>query len=97
MTGDMLVRDVTDEEIAAYEEDGIVCLRDMFSSDWVKLLREAAEDSMQNPCELHAELAAQRNEKGRFFHDTFVWLRNSSCRNFIFESPAATVTQRYVD
>lgn len=88
---DLPVRDISKEEISTYEQDGIVCLRNMFSPDWVELLREAAETSMQDPGQLHAELAEQRNEKGRFFHDTFVWLRNSNCQSFVFKSPAARI------
>ena len=91
MTISPLPRDITAEEIATYEKDGIVCLRGFFSAEWVESLKEVAEVSLDEPGELHAELAGQRNEGGRFFHDTFVWLRNETCRQFLFESPAATI------
>jgi len=42
----------------------------MFADEWIESMREAAEDSLANPGELHAELAAERRETGRFFHDT---------------------------
>jgi hypothetical protein len=87
----MPLREITTEEIKTYQDDGIVCLRGLFSSEWVEALRQAAEDSMQNPGELHAELAETRKEKGRFFHDTFVWKRNEVCRNYVFNSPAARI------
>ena len=63
----------------------------MFSDNWVNSLRNAAERSMEAPGELHAELSARDGEEGRFFHDTFVWKRNDTCRDFIFNSPAARI------
>lgn len=55
------------------------------------------EASLAKPGELHAELATLRQEKGRFFHDTFIWRRNETCRDFVFNSPvgilAASILQ----
>lgn len=85
------IREITETEIRTYEQDGIVCLRGLFSSEWVELLQLAAEQSLQAPGELHAELAAEQEQAGRFFHDTFVWTRNDVCRQFVFDSPAAKI------
>lgn len=84
-------RAITSEEIKAYEEDGVVCLRQLFSPEWVSKLQEAAEESLAKPGELHAELVVLRQEKGRFFHDTFIWRRNETCRDFVYNSPAGTL------
>jgi len=89
-----IVRDISESEIRTYESDGIVCLRGLYSEDWVVSMREAAEASLNKPGELHAELAEQRGEAGRFFHDTFIWPRNEVCRRFVFDSPAAQVAGR---
>lgn len=86
------MRKISESEISAYEKDGIVCLRQLFSADWISLLREAAEESLHQPGKLHAELASLRNHEGRFFHDTFIWQRNAACRRFVFESPAAAIS-----
>jgi len=82
------------DDIRRYEEDGIAYLRGAFPERWVYALREAAEASMDDPGELHAELAEQRDEPGRFFHDTFIWQRNSTCRRFVFESHAALIASQ---
>jgi len=87
----MNIRAITSAEIKTYEEDGVVCLRQLFSPTWVEALQIAAEASLAEPGELHAELAALHQEKGRFFHDTFIWRRNETCRNFVFNSPAGTL------
>ena len=88
MPNPLITRTITPEEIKTYEEDGVVCLRQLFSPEWVTTLQEAAEASLAQPGELHAELAELRQEKGRFFHDTFIWRRNATCRDFVFNSPA---------
>ena len=86
-------RPISSDEREAFERDGIICLRKLFARDWIERLRDAAEESLNAPGELHAELAALRQESGRFFHDTFVWLRNDVCREFVYESPAAELAQ----
>ncbi len=57
MNGSPIVREISESEIRNYESDGIVCLRGLFSEDWVVSMRDAAEESMKNPGELHAELS----------------------------------------
>ena len=94
MKTEQLVRSITEEEIRTFEEDGIVCLRQMFSPEWVEKMRAAAEVSMERPGELHAELSEERGDTGRFFHDTFIWQRNETCRDFVFRSPAAQIAQQ---
>ena len=89
-----LSRDIADEEIEDFDKDGVVFLPGVFSRQWVDVLREAAEESLKNPGTLHAELVAEHGDRGRFFHDTFIWTRNDSCRQFVFESPAATIAAR---
>jgi ectoine hydroxylase-related dioxygenase (phytanoyl-CoA dioxygenase family) len=85
---------ISDEDVSTFHRDGVVCLRGLFSDQWVADLRVAAEDCMDRPGLLHAELAAERGEGGRFFHDTFIWMRNESCRRFVFESVAAEIASR---
>ena len=89
MTTEHSLRLITEQEIQTFEDDGIVCLRQMFSPEWVEKMREAAEVSMAKPGELHAELSEERGDSGRFFHDTFIVQRYKPCRDFVFLSPAA--------
>jgi len=89
-----LVRQITDDEVSAFGHDGVIFLPGMFSESWVDDLREAAEIGLDSPGDLHAELASEHGEEGRFFHDTFVWTRNESCRQFVFGSPAADIAAR---
>ncbi len=91
----ILRRDISAGEIEAYQEDGIVCLRGLFDADEVERLRQAAEDSMAAPPgDLVMEIADLKKAKGRFFFDTFVWLRNEICRDFVHRSAAAEIAGR---
>ncbi|RVU38512.1 hypothetical protein EOI86_04300 [Hwanghaeella grinnelliae] len=85
--------EITDAEFAAYERDGVVCLRDVFSSDWIDLMRGAVEDAMADPGP-HAEEYANAATGGRFFGDLDVWQRQPAFRKFVMESPAAEVAGR---
>jgi ectoine hydroxylase-related dioxygenase (phytanoyl-CoA dioxygenase family) len=85
----MLARAIRKDEIEAYQNDGIVCLRGFFDDSWVARMREAANWSMESPSEMAIEMAESRHKEGRFFFDTFVWRNNPICHNFVFNSPAA--------
>ncbi len=85
------LREITADEIETYNRDGIVCLRGLFSAEWVELLRQAADLSMSKPSEMAIELADELGADGRFYHETFVWRYNELCKKFIFRSPAAEI------
>ena len=85
------LRPITEDEVRSFRDDGIVCLRGLFGSDWIAHLRDAAERGLAEPGDLHVEVAAARGQRGRFFHDTFVWRRDPACRRFVFGSPAAEI------
>ena len=87
----MPVRPITDQEIATYERDGVVCLRGLFDDAWVETMREAAEFSLTHPSEMAIEMAESRGHSGRYFFDTFIWRTNPQCRSFVFDSPAAQI------
>jgi len=87
-------REISDDEVATYARDGIVCLRGLFDADWVARLRDAAEAGLAEPGPLSVEIAAERSQNGRFFHDTFVWRHDPDCRAFVFTSPAAKIAAR---
>ena len=43
------LRPITEDEVRAYRDDGIVCLRGLFDPHWVEHLRAAAEQGMARP------------------------------------------------
>lgn len=88
-----LPREITEDELRTYEEDGVVLLKGMFDDDWVALLRELAEQDMSSPGEMKFELA-EKGDPGRFYNNTFLWARHEDFRRVIFESPAAEIAAR---
>lgn len=79
---------ITDDEIAAYERDGIVCLRGAFDSGWIDFMGDAVDRAMAAPG-THGEEYAR--DGGRFFGDLDLWQRHEAFRRFVFDSPAAEI------
>lgn len=85
---------IGDDDIRAYREDGIACLRGVFSEDEVALLRAAAERSLTAPSEMTIEIAETRKKPGRYFFDTFVWRQDPALAGFLSGSGAAEIAGR---
>lgn len=79
---------IPDSAIAAYERDGIVCLRGMFDAAWIGFMAGAVDRAMAAPGR-HSEEYAR--DGGRFFGDLDLWQRHAAFRDFVFESPAAEI------
>jgi ectoine hydroxylase-related dioxygenase (phytanoyl-CoA dioxygenase family) len=81
------LREITEEEKAAYRDEGIVCLRQAFEPAWVEFLQDMAARDVENPSRMRVD--ATLAGTGRFFGDTFVWQHHNELRRFIFDSHAA--------
>ena len=89
MTNEALPRAITEAEIAAYEDDGIVLLEGLFDAGWVEHLREAVAKDMAAPGVMCKNV--NRGSDGGFFADTFVWANVPGFRRFLHGSPVAEV------
>ncbi|PYN74891.1 MAG: phytanoyl-CoA dioxygenase [Candidatus Rokuibacteriota bacterium] len=87
------LREISEEDVRRYEEDGVVLLKGMFDEAWRKHLSEQIEVDIANPGPLHAELEGG-GQPGRFFFDTFMWTYNAAFKQFVFESPAVRIAAR---
>jgi ectoine hydroxylase-related dioxygenase (phytanoyl-CoA dioxygenase family) len=85
---------ISESEVAAFVRDGVVCLRNAFSMEWVERLRAATEDVLQRPGVRHIEAPVTG---GRFTADTYVWMERDGFREYAFESPAAAIAARLLD
>ena len=79
---------VTEDAIAAYERDGIVCLRGVFDDGGTSFRGDAVDRAMASPGE-HGEEYAR--DGGRFFGDLDLWRGHGPFRRFVLESPAAEI------
>lgn len=65
------LRPITEDEVRAYKEDGVVCLRGMFDAEWCERMRVAAIDYM-NQNSWRSKLVVNPGEKSRFYISTFM-------------------------
>ncbi len=86
---------VSEEAIQAYERDGVVWLRSVYSRDWVDLLAEGMEVSVANAGDnTDAFNIAAPGEPGFFYYDTFMWRRIEQFRRFCLESHAPDIAMQ---
>ena len=80
---------MTEEEVAAFQRDGAVCLRGVFK-DWVETMTAGIERNLRERGPYAADNLLS-DEPGRFFDDYCNWERIPEFRKVIFESPAAEI------
>ena len=84
-----------EEAIAAYERDGVVCLKNAFGDEWVEKGRRAVAAAIRSQANSKEHAShKETGESGRFFFDTFLWKRLPSWRDFTFNSPAGELARR---
>ncbi|MFO0996604.1 MAG: phytanoyl-CoA dioxygenase family protein [Alphaproteobacteria bacterium] len=89
----MATLDITERDIAAYERDGVVCLRQVFTPECVELVREGIEKDIEAPGPLHTMQNAP-GEPGYFLTDFCMAQRLQEFRRFVFDSPASEIAAR---
>jgi len=85
-----LARDITAEEISAYEEDGAVVLRGVLPLEWIEEMRVAVQDILDNPGKASNDYQTKEGD-GRFYNDFFLWWRNPVFKAFMKDSPMAEI------
>jgi len=78
-----------DATVAAFRNDGVVHLSGVFT-DWVETLRRGIERNMESPS-WRERTYHPDDSPTRFFQDFLVWHWLDEYRDFIFDSPAASV------
>lgn len=79
--------------IAKFEQDGVVCLRNVFDTDWLTTIEMGMERNFQDPGK-YAHYYA-RDESGRtYLNDVASWQRIPEYRRYVFASPAAEIAAR---
>ena len=86
---DRVAQAVTPELIAAFREEGAVCIKGIFSPDEVAALRRHRRESRAP--ERARKVASRPDDPGWFFEDFCNWQHNDAYRDFIVRSPAPSV------
>jgi len=74
-------------EIAAFQADGVVVLRDKFSTDWLDVLREEITSARRNPGPNQVRHTA--DDGPGYYEDFWAWSDSPAFTRFVRESPAA--------
>jgi hypothetical protein len=93
---DRVAQAVTPELIAAFREEGAVCIKGIFSPDEVAALRAGIDTNLAQPSE-RAKVASRPDDPGWFFEDFCNWQHNDAYRDFIVRSPAPSVAAALED
>jgi ectoine hydroxylase-related dioxygenase (phytanoyl-CoA dioxygenase family) len=90
---DRLTACVLDDHVAAYQRDGAVCLRQLFTADEIVLLRAGIDANIAKPSP-RAKVASRPDDPGWFAEDFCCWQENEAYRKFIFDSPAGAAASK---
>ena len=84
---------VTEHDIAQYLANGVVCLHQVISADWIESLTAGVERNIENPSERGR--VWNRDDTGRVtFYDSQVWRTIPEYRDFVLNSPMAELAGR---
>ena len=83
---------VSDADVAAFQRDGVLCLRGVFA-DWVAPLIRGVARNQREPGPYGGDSVAD-GDTGRFFDDYCNWRRIPEYRDFVMDSPAAAIAAR---
>ena len=86
-------RPVSEREIATFQHDGAICLRQKFDQKWLDLIAEGIEQNLAAPSE-YAESLSSEGTSARFFSDYCNWRRIPEFQTFVYDSPAAEIVAR---
>ena len=74
--------------ISEYQENGVVCIRNLFDESWQKIAHQGIEKNFSNPSKFCDWLVGD-NGKGVYFNDYMNWNKIDEFKEFILHSPAA--------
>ena len=82
--------------IQQYSQDGVVCLRSVFSSDWIALAREGIARNLKHPGPFFRDHTS-KNATGRYVFDFWNWPNIPELEDFVFNSPAGAISGQLME
>ncbi|XP_035681378.1 probable phytanoyl-CoA dioxygenase isoform X1 [Branchiostoma floridae] len=87
---------VDPEVLREYRENGAVCLRNVFSADWVDKVRKGIEKNKAHPSRYSESLVGEGGP-GAYFNDYCNWRSIPEFQDFVYNSPAAHIAAQLMD
>lgn len=81
---------IDDKLIEEYQENGAVCLRNVFSREWLELAAQGIEKNIASPSPLGEKLKGDKSD-AYYFDDLCNWRRFPEIKKYALESPAAAI------
>lgn len=89
------LRPITDDEIRAYEDDGVVLLKGILDPAWVSLVAEAIEEDIRQPGPYYH--GYKTNEGEGYFHGNMrIWESNDRFRDYVLHSPLPEIAAAFL-
>ena len=87
------MKKLSQRSIEEFDRNGVVVIRDAFSSKWIAELRVGLDYNMANPSRFHKQYTLGE-QPGGFFGDYCNWQKIVQFENFVKNSPASKIAQR---
>ena len=79
---------ISEQITRAFESDGVICLRGVFSEQWISDLAQGVAENFEHPGPYSTQYTPS-GQPGGFYDDYCNWQRIEAYRDFVFNSPAA--------
>ncbi|XP_033107258.1 uncharacterized protein LOC117109121 [Anneissia japonica] len=87
---------VSQSDIDAYKRDGCVCLRDVFSLDWIEKIKIGISTNKANPSVYSENLLGSQGD-GYYFNDYGNWRTIPEFKEFVLQSSAAEIVGQLLE
>jgi ectoine hydroxylase-related dioxygenase (phytanoyl-CoA dioxygenase family) len=84
---------ISDSIVDEFQTQGAVCVRGLFSPDWLTSLAQGMDKNFSDPGPDHT-VYTKPGEPGGFYDDYCNWQRIDEYRDFVMHSPAAEIAAR---
>ena len=82
---------LTAEEIAAFDRDGVVLIKNAVAPEWLERLNDIVERIVTAPSRWASDTGDQGEGRGRALDERYLWRDNDDVRSFVFESGVASL------
>ena len=89
------LREISEDEIRTFEEDGIICVRGVLDDEWVARMQHAIDAILDHPTKFGQNLN-EADEPGRYAFDNNMWMFHDDFKAFVFDSPMAETAAKFL-
>lgn len=82
--------------VAAYRDDGVVCLRGAVGADWLAVIEQGIRAALNGASD-DLDVVQGDGDKGRFSFSSQAWRKVEPFRRFIFDGPVADLAMQVME